>query len=319
MVAKDNLLISVVGSILDEKAFHPSDSEVTIYQQGHLGQFFMGSTLPTSESPPSESSTSFPSVRQILLGVNVAIAAIVLGKSLLDPSIGKPRSFELPESVELEAWVLTNSEELDSFSLSTGESDYSDEGHRYTYRLAPDHVAKELSRTESSGSSPAMQATLTIEMRYMIDTNGFIERLLMGHQEFQRTLTTLEESGVDISTIEADVQYQSGIGYSGWFQIEDTTYLSACINPRGESTFFIDQFLDNQSIYDRDPTRLLQVLFGRQTWTDQRCLWTHMTLTRASSGPKISSNASQSPSLQALLDETWAEWYGIWQPKFPNR
>lgn len=256
-------------------------------------------------------------MRQIVLGVNVAIAALVLGKALLDPTVGKPRPFELPETVELNQWTLTDSEALEPFKLLTGESDYSEEGQRYTYRLTPHGSSHELTH-------PDEQATLTIEMRYMIDTNGFIERLLMGHKAFQDSLAALEEKGEDTSTLGADIQYQPGIGYSGKFQIEDTEYLSACINPRGESTFFIDQFLHNQSIYDHDPTRLLPVLFGRQAWTDQRCLWTHMHLSPGASGAESSPNTvalseALSKDLQNLLDDTWAEWYGIWQPQFPKR
>ena len=263
--------------------------------------------IPTEKASSAQASQSISKARQILLGVNVAIAALVLGRALLDPTIGKPRSVELPETVELAQWTLIDSEELEPFTLITGEADHSEEGQRYTYALAV-----------PGSTNQDTQATLTIEMRYMIDTNGFIERLLMGHKEFQNTLASLEEKGIDTSTVEADVQYQSGVGYSGHFQFEETTYLSACINPRGESTFFIDQFLNNQSIYDRDPTRLFSVLLGRQVWTDQRCLWTHMALSPSSSGTQ-STVVDEPIDLQSLLDETWAEWHSIWQPQFPQR
>ena len=269
---------------------------------------------PKSGDPPStvqESSPASPPAqpisraRQIFLGVNLAVVSLVLGKALLDPTVGQPRPFVLPETVELNQWELTNNEELEPFKLITGESDYSDGGQRYTYTL------------ESNELSQDASATLTIEMRYMIDTNGFIERLLMGHKDFQETLAALRDKEGNTDTAAADVQYQSGIGYSGRFQIEDTTYLSACINPRGETTFFIDQFLHNQSIYDRDPARLFPVLFGRQTWTDQRCLWTHMALSPNVSGAESSIELSR--DMQSLLDETWAEWHSIWQPQFPQR
>ena len=285
----------------------------------------MSSALPSSASQRSESQASIPNLRQIVLGVNVAIAALVLGKAVLDPTVGKPRPFDLPETVELNQWTLTDSEKLDPFTLITGESDYSDEGRRYTFTFTPNSSPN----GSLNGLTPQdEQATLTIEMRYMIDTNGFIERLLMGHKEFQASLAALDEEGVDTSKLGADIQYQPGIGYSGKFQLENTEYLSACINPRGESTFFIDQFLHNQSIYDHDPTRLLPVLFGRQAWTDQRCLWTHMRLSPGASGTELSPNAvalSTAPSttlskdLSDLLDDTWAEWHDMWQPQFPKR
>lgn len=262
-----------------------------------------------SPSQPSEAQISGLNMRQLLLGVNVAIAALVLGKTLLDPNIGQPRPFELPETVELSQWTLTNSEELEPFTLNTGEADYADEGQRYTYVL-----------NTNAASSPAAVATLTVEQRYMIDTNGFIERLLMGHKAFQEDLAVLDEKGGDTSTVDADVQYKLGLGYSGLFQVGETTYLSACVNPRGESTFFIDHFLHNQSIYDRDPTRLFSVLFGRQAWTDQRCLWTHMALSPGASGVELSDSSTlPSQDLQVLLNDTWEEWHDMWQPQFPKR
>lgn len=240
-----------------------------------------------------------PLSRKILIGVNMAIAALILGKALLDPTVGHPQSVELPDTVELEQWDFESSDSLEPFTLATGESDHSQEGQRYAYTTA-----------DFSAAGHPLDLTLTIELRYMLDTSGFIERLLMGHSEFQSRLAAADPNADPITT---DVRYQPGVGYSGRFQIEDQTVLSACINPRGESTFYIDQFLHNQSIYDHDPTRLLSILFGREAWSDQRCLWTHMTL-------EPSGTASLTPQeAEAKLDETWAEWYATWQPKFPRR
>lgn len=275
-------------------------------------------SLP-AEQPPSSPETPkpMPKFLQVALGINVAIAALVLGKSLLDPTVGQPRPFELAESVDLEQWTLTESEPLEPFSLITGEADYSDEGRRYTYTL-----------TSPTATELDKPATLTIELRYMLDTNGFIERLLMGHKEFQNTLSALSDQGIDTSDIVTDIEYQPGIGHSGRFQIQEDTYLNACINPRGDSTFFIDQFHHNQRIHDHDPTRLFSVLFGREVWTDQRCLWTHMILSPGASdasGPvgsvSTASDGSKTGSRdqQVLLEDAWAEWHDIWQPQFPNR
>ena len=125
---------------------------------------------------------SIPRSRKILIGVNLAIAALILGKALLDPTVGQPQAVELPDTVELEQWDFSGSESLEPFTLATGESDHSLEGQRYTYTSSVN--------TAATGSTQDL--TLTIELRYMLETSGFIERLLMGHSEFPEQLAAVD-------------------------------------------------------------------------------------------------------------------------------
>ena len=247
---------------------------------------------------------------------NVTIATLVLGKVILDSTVGTTQPFEFPETVELDQWMLTTSEPLEPFTMPTGESDHSLVGQRYTF--APDVVNIPVaSRADATASpsrtdeytNPADDLVLTIEIRYMLETEGFIERLLQVHDEFQTTLASVE----DDADIAAAVRYEYGVGHYGLFQIQDQTYLTACINPRGESTYSIDQFLHNRGIYDSNPNRLMSVLFGREVWQDNRCLWTHMAIAPTTDTPGTPEER------QTRLEMAWTEWYQTWQPNFPAR
>ncbi|NET54243.1 MAG: hypothetical protein F6K09_38230, partial [Merismopedia sp. SIO2A8] len=170
-----------------------------------------------------------------MIAINVAIASLVLGKSLLDPTVGQPYPFELPETVELTHWSLMDSTALEPFTMPTGEPDHSAAGKSYTFtpntslilqdgldladippedtsseNISSEHI-NEATRSEEFGlGGIALEdITLTVEMRYILDTNGFIERLLQYHTAFQDTLATVEDDTDIISTIE----YEEGVGH----------------------------------------------------------------------------------------------------------
>lgn len=245
--------------------------------------------------------------QQWIVVVNGAIATLILGRIILDPNVGKPHAITLPETTTLTGWTLTNSDPLDVFTMPTGESDQAPVGQRYTFiSLLSDHNPASISHSPHRYAS-----TLTVELRYMQETQGFVQRLLLAHPEFQAIRAT-----VTAAEAQPVIRYQQGVGYYGLFQMQQQTYLSACINPRGESTFTIDQFRKNQQIYDADPSRFFAVILGREAWRDDRCLWTHMA---------IAPDPAMLPTRQTLreqrvqLEAAWVEWYQMWQPQFPGR
>jgi len=104
------------------------------------------------------------------------------------------------------------------------------------------------------------------------------------------------------------------VGYYGVLTHEGKAYLSACINPRGESTVTEQQF--RQSLYatDLQVGRILPWISGREPLLDRRCLWTLMS-TPLPSGKNTDSTASE--AAYKTLEAAWFNWFRWWQPKFP--
>lgn len=213
-----------------------------------------------------------------LLLITTAIATVfTLGKSVIHPgTISPPRNdYTFPESVTLSQWQLSSSEPVTPHATQT------------TSYISGNLVAGKHYRYRQNKKS------LDIEMRYFADTNGNLKDFITSQMgEFSSGLK----------------QDQDG-GFYSLYVNQNKAYLSACINPRGNSTLSTDQFNRNLMIYDTRLERIFPWLLGQAEFRDKRCLWAHLSMPLDDTAVD-----DQYSSLEA----TWFEWYDWWRSHFPT-
>lgn len=129
------------------------------------------------------------------------------------------------------------------------------------------------------------QNTIDIEIRHIINTDGDVRDYLQVYQSIALTQPpTLQNKN----------------GFYGVFTHQNRTYLSACINPKGESTFTGVQFARNRNLFDIRPDRIALWLFSSTSLRDERCLWVQLSTTNRD---------------RELLEKTWFTLY----PKLRDR
>ncbi len=208
----------------------------------------------------------------ILLGAVVS----VIGKVSLQakPQIDRNTSFSLPDSISLKGWRSISSQELKD--RNSDRSNYWT-GREYSY---------------IRGS-----VTLTIQARYFVKTNGdvqgFISDYLASYLSTQKNWQTykLEEIGTFLLNSE-----------------NEEKQLSSCINPYGGSTVTIREFQWNRNFQDIR-YRLIPWLFG-ESLKDERCLWTHMSISAQEAKPLEETSI--------LLEAAWLDWYDWWNNQLPR-
>jgi len=111
------------------------------------------------------------------------------------------------------------------------------------------------------------------------------------------------------------VKFQPGVGHYGLVTHDGKAYLSACVNPRGNSTVTESQFTQNRYAHDLQISRIVPWLLGQESLIDHRCLWTLMSV------PLKSSNNSESLGSEekayTSLETAWFSWHQWWQANFP--
>jgi len=186
-------------------------------------------------------------------------------------------TFQLPEQVPLSDWQWQESK---AFKLEGNESASQPSGRHYQYF--------------KNG------VLLNVETYYLSkasDNNADIKQLL-------QSLTHLPPDLIQTST----VYYQSGIGFHSFFTHQKTAYLTACMNPEGESTVDQKQFVNNQINRALQPERLTQWIQGRVPLRDDRCIWVMMSTPLEGMDQKTA---------QTVLAAAWVDWFNWWKSRFP--
>ncbi|KJH71140.1 cyanoexosortase A system-associated protein [Aliterella atlantica] len=212
-----------------------------------------------------------------------ANVAIVLGKVLLDPTIGKKTvtPFVFPQTVPLSGWQLVASEPLKIPAKEAGQAPVKELPNGKQYRYTKDNQ------------------TLNVQMLYELETHGEFK-------EFLRNFTSLKGVPDEQYIV---VRQQPGVGIYGMFALQNRAYLNACINPRGGSTLTRQQYSDNRVRYDLLSDRLILWLIGQRSLRDQRCLWSHFSIPLNKSAPE---------STYATLEQAWLSWYQWWSTRYPQ-
>lgn len=214
-------------------------------------------------------------LRIFLLATICILVILAVVKSNLYPNVpnNSISPFTFPANIPLEQWRL-----VESVPLPTPD--------------VPNYLGGQEYRYQKDNLS------LNVEMRYLIPYDGGIENLI-------RNVTSIK-----LVPGNMELFHKEGIGNYGLFLYEGRSYLTACINPRGNSTVTVDQYRRNRNSYDFHVSRIIPWLLGKDNMRDLRCLWANMSVPV--------DNISQKEAYQ-ILENAWFDWYRWWQPRFPPR
>lgn len=141
--------------------------------------------------------------------------------------------------------------------------------------------------------------SLDIEMRYVVGTLGDVD-------SFFRNYTAIR---LPPGQVFQSLRQHQGVGFYSLFVHQGKAYLSACINPHGDSTVTTEQFLYNRHTYDLRFSRLLPWLLGEESLRDRRCLWVHLSTPL---------NNADSTLAYTVLEKAWFSWSQWWVSHFPK-
>lgn len=192
-----------------------------------------------------------------IVGSLSAITLLVMARSVVDSSWGKTVMPTLPETIKLPAWQQTA---MKPVSIKHPEYDLKSQGNLYKFMTASN-------------------AEVTLEIFFYENPSG-------GMDQFFEIFSPDEKrkSALPNMTITKDIN-----GFYGLYYTESHAKLSACINPRGNSTVTNEQFLANRRTFDLSPKRFLPVFFGLERLRDWRCLWVNFSVPREKSDENKSS------------------------------
>ncbi len=221
--------------------------------------------------------TNWQRVRIGLLTVTLIAVLFILGKLTFYPPVDNFTftPFQFPKTVPLSTW-----EQIDSVPLKS--KDYPDVLTSWQYKYQK--------------NLDANSWKLDIDMRYLVNTDGKVEKWMQ------------EIAGMKFSAAKLSYGNQAGVGSYGLLEYQERAYLSSCINPRGLSTFELDQFRQNRNLYDLQFSRILAWILGRESLKDNRCLWSQLSL------PLEKTDLNKAYKILAAV---WSDWYQWWQPRFP--
>ncbi|WP_017655600.1 cyanoexosortase A system-associated protein [Fortiea contorta] len=209
--------------------------------------------------------------RAPFLAVIFAGAILVLGKLILSPTSAPPEitSFVFPPEVPLPQWRLS-----ESFSPPEPKAQAAEIISQNYYRYIQN------------------SKQLDIDMRY----------LMLEYTHFSiKNLTPISTSAI--------VRQHQKVGFYGLGIDQQRAYLSSCINPRGGSTFTVEQFNRNRYLYDLRPQYFLSWLLGKDSLLDRRCLWVNLSVPLQGSSPQAA---------YQVLENAWIPWYQWWEIRFPQ-
>jgi len=216
---------------------------------------------------------------QIRLGICAVLLTGLLGEwiyILLQPSSDSknpnPLNIVYPPQVPLPGWQLDKSVPL------AAKNKAQTPGHLYQYSHS--------------------QETVDIQVHGQKYGDGNVSRYLMVYG-FTPPATTL-----------LTIKQQPTTGYYALTSINSQAYLSACLNPHGQSTVTEAQFIQNLNLHGWSPQRALGWLFGLNDFRDTRCFWTILSAPIADT-----ENPQLLADKYAMLEKVWQDWYRWWQPQ----
>ncbi|MBR8832133.1 MAG: hypothetical protein N5P05_002420 [Chroococcopsis gigantea SAG 12.99] len=204
----------------------------------------------------------------------------VLAKNLLlhepDSRTAKAKKeYKFPDTINLKNWEMVKSLSIPPKKKSQPF------GHLYEYRRG--------------------DKELQIQTRYEVATEGNTSRLLMVYDSIPPATSVINE------------KYQSGIGYYGSFEYKNKTYITACINPKGETTVTQKQFVNNRYWHTSSVPRFLGWLAGQNDLFDGRCLWTSLSMPVNTFAPP-----EELKKDRELVEAAWLEWAKWWKQNYPD-
>ena len=217
---------------------------------------------------------SWEIIRLSILTITSCGIVYVLLKSLISPSfVHKVTALDFPESVTLKEW-----QQIATNSVANKNNNYPEEISVKNYRYIQNNLP------------------LDIEMRYLSSSDGNVQKI------FKRS------KQLGAAQLSTNVHQQFSIGSYGLLTHQNKASLTACINPKRNSTFKAEQFVQNQMNFNVLSTRFIPWLFYGESLRDRRCLWVNLSVPLKDSSPQ---------NAYLTLEKAWVDWYQYWHPRLP--
>ncbi len=206
---------------------------------------------------------------------------IAISISIFTPNFKNRPKFQFPNQISLTNWQFRSSNNLDNV-LKSASKNNAIAAKKYFY----------VSSTKD---------TLQIDALYI---DGIVS-----------LPKSLEILGLKYSSNSLNIRYLKSVGYYALFVDQERAYLSACINPYGDTTVTEDQFINNR--YNTTSNRIGSYLLGVTNLRDHRCLFT--TISMPLENPKLVNQSTNSlAKMHQKLEKAWTNWYQNWQDDFPK-
>ena len=212
-----------------------------------------------------------------LLIIQLAIVVLVLGKLIILPTkASKSRITPLvfPTHIPLQKWQQTETKALSGRTIPDSKYFIGDNlgGQSYSY-IHQDRA-------------------LEIKARYLVNTNGDLKSYVKQYT----------------GAIAPFLREQEQIGSYVIYPYKDAVYLTACINPYGETSVTSDRFRHNSLRHSLNLIRIWRWLTSQNGVIDSRCLWVYLSMPLDNNSPE---------AVYPLLEAAWFDYYQWWAQNYP--
>ena len=220
---------------------------------------------------------NLPDKRNWLLIIQLGIVGLVLGKSLFFPTQKDQKSHKpivFPAHVPLEKWQQVATNSISDRLVPQSGYFIGDNLGGQSYRYVAD------------------DRSLEIKMRYLVDTNGDLKSYVKNYT----------------GNIAPFLHEQANIGSYAMYPYGNQVYLTACINPQGETSITSDRFRNNNLRHSINLRRIFAWLTSQNGIVDSRCLWAYLSMPLNRDSPE---------DVYPLLKEAWFDWHQWWSQNYP--
>lgn len=234
--------------------------------------------IPSSLSKVTSHKSQPLSYSNLIIGISLII---ILSNFSLHTSAGlsKATVYHFPQQIPLPGWQLTASEPVSVSQKQNKEIEVDNK---------QEILSGQIYHYQSSGQS------LTVNVYYIPSSLGDI-RSYYGQFSYLPDLPKLIKP----------LEKVNPKGHYLQFSSEENHYLTACINSMGKSTATVSQFTAYFYRPYLNPSQWLNLLNGKQTIRDRRCVWGQLSLAKAERS-------------DAELEAVWQALLSYWQGNFPK-
>jgi cyanosortase A-associated protein len=240
--------------------------------------------IPSSLSKVTSHKSQPLSYSNLIIGISLII---ILSNFSLHTSAGlsKATVYHFPQQIPLPGWQLTSSKPV---SVSQKQNNLPEQTTGIEADNKQEILSGQIYHYQSSGQS------LTVNLYYIPSSLG-------DTQSYYKQFSYLP----DLPKLIKPLEKVNPKGHHLQFSSGEKHYLTACINSMGKSTATVSQFTAYFYRPYLNPSQWLNLLNGKQTPRDRRCVWGQLSLAK--------SNGSE-----AQLQAIWQALLSYWQDNFPK-
>ncbi len=243
--------------------------------------------IPLSPSKVISGKSQAVSYSNVIVGISLIIILFNFW-FYYSAKLGEIAVYRFPQQIPVPGWQLTASEPV---SIPQKEQNIPPQ----TIDMEADH-SKDILSGQIYHYRKAGQ-DLTVNFYYIPSSSN-----LGNIQSYYKSLTFLP----DLPKLIKPLETVNPKGYHLQFSSGENHYLTACINSMGKSTATVSQFIAYFYRPYLNPSQWLNLLNGKQTLRDKRCVWGQLSLAKA--------NGSD-----AELEAVWQALLSYWQDNFPKK